>query len=388
MIKIQEKTQCCGCSACANICPKQAISMVPDSLGFLYPTVNEDLCIKCNLCDKVCSFNENYEKPIDFNNPRPFGVRHKNIEEVVSSRSGAVFIALSDWILDQGGTVYGAGYKDHFRVAHKRATTKEERDEFKGSKYVQSDMGSVLSQVKEDLKAGKKVLFSGTSCQVAGVKSFIKHSASQFLDNLFCIDIVCHGTPSPYVWKEYLSYLEKKEKDSITKVFFRDKEMFGWADHRESVVFSQKGRKSYLSYTYLFYKHIMFRQSCGVCHFANTKKPGDITIADFWGWEKTNADVNKDDKGISLILCNTQKGLDLFHSVESSVYFFPVELEKCLQPNLKHPSSVHRMRIQFEHDFNKYGIKYILKRYGDLGWRYKAKILLFNVKKLIARMKK
>ena len=146
MIHIEKPENCCGCSACKSICPKDAISMESDTLGFLYPKVNLDKCIDCGLCEKVCAFNDHYDVSLNLSEPKAFGVRHKNMKEIESSRSGAAFIALSDWILDNGGVVYGAGYKDHFRVTHKRALTKQERDEFKGSKYVQSDMENVFLQ--------------------------------------------------------------------------------------------------------------------------------------------------------------------------------------------------------------------------------------------------
>ena len=137
MVNITDKSQCCGCTACANICAHEAITMEPDALGFLYPKVDESKCVDCGLCDKVCAFNDNYDKSLNLPSPDVYGARHKDMDEVMKSRSGATFVAISDYILDNGGVVYGVGYKEHFRVAHKRATTKEERDEFRGSKYVQ-----------------------------------------------------------------------------------------------------------------------------------------------------------------------------------------------------------------------------------------------------------
>lgn len=386
MLDNKQKEHCSGCSACFNICPKGAISMVPDALGFLYPIVDDKRCIKCGLCEKVCSFSDDYIKPNDFSAPYAFGARHKNLNEVETSRSGAIFIAVSEWIISQGGTVYGAGYTGHFRVAHKRACDKTGIDEFKGSKYVQSDVCDVFAKVRDDLKAGLYVLFSGTSCQVAGIQSYLRRSAINYLDRFYAIDIVCHGVPGPFIWKKYLEYLETKEEDCAISVSFRDKDLFGWRAHKESVTFKNKGKIPYSSYTYLFYQHIMFRHSCRVCHFANIKKPGDITIADFWGWQKTNENANKDDKGISLILCNSKKGKDLFEKVQESLDWFPVELEKCLQPNLKHPSVINKKRMMFERDFEKYGIEYVMKKYGDMGWRYKMKKKYMAIKNFVKKV--
>jgi ferredoxin len=163
MTKINKgKVDCCGCTACENVCPHGAILMEPDVLGFLYPKVNDDKCVDCGLCEKVCSFHENYDRTLNLPIPLAYAARHKDMHEVETSQSGAAFIALSDWILEQRGIVYGAGYDEHFRVIHKRASNKEERNEFKGSKYVQSDLNQVFRQIKNDLKNGLIVFFSGT----------------------------------------------------------------------------------------------------------------------------------------------------------------------------------------------------------------------------------
>lgn len=238
MITINNPADCCGCSACASICNHEAITMEPDALGFLYPKVDESKCVDCGLCEKVCSFNENYDKSLNLSEPIAYGARHKNIDEVMKSRSGAVFVAISDYILEQGGVVYGAGYTDHFRVVHKRATTKDERDEFRGSKYVQSDMNTIFRQVKQDLKSGLIVLFSGTPCQTSGLSSYV---GKKLRENLFLIDIVCHGVPGPNLWRDYINYLEEKEGSEINWVNFRDKEQFGWKSHYETFKFKKNG---------------------------------------------------------------------------------------------------------------------------------------------------
>lgn len=240
MIKINNPSDCCGCTACASICAHDAISMEPDALGFLYPKVDASKCVECGLCEKVCQFNDNYDRSLNLKKPIAYAARHKDINEVMKSRSGAAFVTISDYVLEQGGVVYGAGYKDHFRVAHKRATTKEERDEFRGSKYVQSDLTGVFRQVKKDLKNGLTVLFSGTPCQTAGLNAYI---GKKLREHLVLVDIVCHGVPSPFLWRDYIAYLEKKQGDEILVVNFRDKELYGWKDHRESYIFKMGGAK-------------------------------------------------------------------------------------------------------------------------------------------------
>lgn len=383
MIKISKKEDCCGCTACASICPHDAITMVPDALGFLYPQVDMNKCVDCGLCERVCSFNDNYDTSLNLAKPLAYGARHKNMKEVETSRSGAAFIALSDYILEHGGVVYGAGYADHFRVVHKRATTKEERDEFKGSKYVQSDMNSIFRHVKKDLRNGLTVLFSGTPCQTSGLNSYI---GKKLRENLYLVDIVCHGVPGPYLWRDYLNYLEKIQGSPIVWVNFRDKQKYGWRAHLESFIFKNGGGK--MSFTYLFYKHIMFRQSCGKCHFCNTRRPSDITIADFWGWEKTDPEINKDDKGLSLVLVNTEKGKFLFDAVKESMDVIPAELENCLQTHLRMPSDIHPLRMQFEEDYNKKGFEYVYLKYNipQRLQRYKFKLKMI-LKRIYNRIK-
>ena len=359
MINITNPADCCGCTACASVCAHDAIMMHPDALGFLYPKVDTAKCTDCGLCEKVCAFNDNYDKHLNLRSPLAFGARHKDINEVETSRSGATFIAISDYILAQGGVVYGVGYEDHFRVCHKRATTKEERDEFKGSKYVQSDLTGIFRQVKQDLKDGLLVFFSGTPCQTSGLNSYIgKHLRK----NLLLVDVVCHGVSSPYVWRDYLEHIEDKQKDTLLKVNFRDKQLFGWNLHRESCIFKSNPNET-VTFQATFYNKLHFRHSCHNCHFCNTIRPSDITIADFWGWEKTNPEINADDKGVNLILVNTEKGLQTFHAIREHLNVFDAELANSLQPNLQAPTAIHPKRIQFEQDYINRGFAYVSNKY-------------------------
>lgn len=378
MITIKDKSACCGCSACANICAHHAITMRPDGMGFLYPEVDKSKCIDCGLCNQVCAFNDDYDKSRNLEEPDVYAARHKNINEISTSRSGAVFIALSDWILEQGGVVYGAGYEDHFRVVHKRATNKEQRDEFKGSKYVQSDLKDTFYQIRMDLKQGYKVMFSGTPCQTSGLLSYLK-LLKQDISQLYVVDLVCHGVPAPYVWCDYLKYIEKKYHARITAVNFRDKSQLGWAAHKESFRLEDK----YVctsTYSDLFCKCIMFRDSCGVCHFANLKRPSDLTIGDFWGWEKVDQHINTDNKGVSLLLVNTEKGRRLFSKIANQINYLKSDIRHCLQPNLEHPSLINPLRTEFEQNFISQGFVYCAKKYGDIGLSHRIYSLLRKVK--------
>ncbi len=380
MINITNKENCCGCTACASVCVMKAIEMKHDALGFLYPEVNKELCNDCGLCEKVCAFHQNYDKSKNLEEPDVYAVRHKDMREIETSRSGAMFIAISDWILEQGGVVYGVGYVDHFRVAHKRAITKEECNEFKGSKYVQSDVNTTFSQVRKDLKNGLYVLFSGTPCQTSGLQSYLKTLRTD-TSKLYVVDIVCHGVPSPFFWRDYLAFIEKKQGKKATEVNFRDKSKLGWSAHKESFKF---GDTYTYTYTYTFYQHIMFRRSCGVCHFTNFQHPSDITIADYWGWQKAvGAEFNADNKGVSLVLVNTTKAQALFKTININLNYIKTDTKSCLQPNLQHPSYIHPKRDAFELDYIKYGLVYVCKKYGDMGWRHQVKRAVRGIKNLL-----
>lgn len=354
MIDIKTPMECCGCSACASICNHDAISMQPDALGFLYPKVDMDKCINCGLCEKVCAFNQYYDTSQNLPEPIVYGARHKDIQSVMLSRSGAVFIALSDFVLDQGGVVYGVGFEGHFHVVHKLATNKIERDEFRGSKYVQSDMRNTFPLVKKDLIDGRLVMFVGTPCQTSGLNSYI---GTRLRNNLLLIDIVCHGTPSPYLWRDYIDYLENKSGNKIVKVNFRDKMKFGWVAHHETYMYDNCS-ESVVAETN-FYRSIFFRKSCNVCHFCNLRRPSDITLGDFWGWEKQDVEINNDDKGLNLVLINTSRGGWLFEQAKANLIVFLAHGNTYLQPNLCHPTAMHPFRDMLEQDYTSKGFEYV-----------------------------
>lgn len=358
MIQITDKRDCCGCTACENVCGHSAISLQPDELGFLYPVVDVEKCVDCGLCDKVCQFHNDYCRYDNFDAPLIFGARHKDPYELNRSQSGAASWAIIQKFTANGGIVYGVGFDNPAHIIHKRATSIEECEEFRGSKYVQSDLRRVFPKVRKDLIAGKKVLFIGTGCQVAGLKSYIPRKLHE---NLITVDLVCHATPAPAVWKSYLDYLEKKYHSKVVHADFRDK-AFGWHSHKECITFENGGKEVSENYFWLFYNHLTIRPSCTNCHYTNFSRVSDITISDFWGWEKYYDEWN-DNKGVSLIMINSDKGR-IFIDCDINLDMIESDEAKCSQPQLRHPIAPNPEYNEAVRIFVKKGYKGLAVKYG------------------------
>ena len=374
-ISIKKQEECCGCSSCASICATKAITMHLDILGFKYPVVDAAKCTNCGLCVKKCAF----EKPIpiaDFQQEY-HALRHSNEDELLKSQSGAAFVILSDVVLEQGGVVYGAAFDDEFHVIHKRTTSSEEREELRYSKYTQSDMEGCYKEVVNDLKNGILVLFTGTPCQVAAIKSFVP---VRLHNNLLLVDIICHGVPSPQIWHDYLKYIENKY-GKIKKAYFRDKRI-GWNVQKETFINVQGKEKCFITYKKLFYSHVCLRHSCYNCQFTSYNRCSDITISDFWGWEKIS-DRFKDNKGVSLCIINTNKGKRLFNSAAKEHFTQEVAKEDCVQPQLIHPAKYNPNRENFEKDYKEKGFLYIAKKYSDLNFQTQFKYKLRKLKQVL-----
>lgn len=365
---------CCGCTACENICPKQAITMQPDNLGFLYPQIDDSKCIDCGLCVKTCNFSDNYKTIQSNNYPIIFAVRSNKTEELQKSQSGASFFELAKTFIQCGGIVYGAALTFDFSVKHIKVETLEELDKLRMSKYTQSRLTTILQQVRTDLQNGNKVLFSGTPCQVSGLNSFIPE---RLKEKLTTIDLICHGVPSPSVWKEYIKYIEKKH-GILQSCTFRDK-AFGWASHFETFRFSNGKIKSTRIFRDLFYSHLMLRYSCYKCPFTNLNRVADITVGDFWGWHNFSTQFN-DNLGVSLVFVNSKKGERLYNTTKPNLLYIQSNVEDCLQPQLQYPSPMHPEREQFEQDFIAKGFQFVAKKYGAIGIRFVINQINENLK--------
>lgn len=378
----KQKGECCGCTACASVCPHDAITMQADDLGFLYPQIDDARCVDCGLCVKVCQFGADYACTGKRAEPEVYAARLKSENQLARSQSGGAFYGMAAEVIRRGGVVYGAGFTGHFHVAHKRAVTLQKLEELRGSKYVQSDMREVFPQVKADLRAGRTVLFSGTPCQVSGLQSYV---GVKLQSQLYTVDLVCHGVPSPAVWHDYLDYVEQKEGEPCTGVNFRDKS-FGWGTHEETFRFASGRKITRSTYRYLFYKHYMLRESCFQCPYTNLKRCSDVTVADFWGWTKVSTEFN-DNKGVSLVLVNSDKGKELLDEARSAFHLIKSNTTDCLQPQLQHPSRPHHRRSAFLCDYKKRGFVFVAKRYGDMGVRYRLALIKGRLVRCLLRIK-
>lgn len=382
MISIYDKMEnCCGCTACKSICPQNAIKMKPDTEGFLYPLINQELCIDCGICIETCAFQKGYDISQNYKIPEVYALKHKSSIVRKSSSSGGAFTAISDYILSIGGIIYGATFDENIRVIHKRANTVEGRNSFRGSKYVQSDLSNVFEQVKTDLLEEKPVLFTGTGCQVAGLKKYLLKSKVN-IEKLFLVDFICHGTSSPLIFKDYISLLEKKHRSKVIQYYFRSK-VNGWG-HTEEVIF-MNGKHDYTStlskiHKKLFYSNLCIRPSCHVCRYANKTRPSDITMADFWGIENYFPEF-KDFLGVSAIIVNSYKGSKIFANITKSIDYKLSNIEACAkkQRNLNKPTIVNPRREEFWYDYNKYGFIYNAKKYAGYSYKGRFKELIKKI---------
>ena len=387
MISITDKTRCCGCTACQAACPHDAIVMKPDVLGFTYPEVDMSACVDCGLCEKVCAFVKDCDAslPVDRSlTAEVQAARHKDGNVVAASQSGGVFTALSDAVLSEGGVIYGAAYKGLDEVSHIRAESAQERNLLRGSKYVQSDMGQIFRSVREDLVNGRKVLFSGTPCQVAGLKSYIPE---RLHENLLLVDFICHGVPSPSVWKDYVEYMSRK--GNIVRAIFRDKSVAGWKVHADSFLYEDGKKRTGDTFRVLFYKNIILRHNCGNCPYNVTAHPADVTIGDFWGVAEV-LPVMDSGAGTSMVICNTEKGkllMSRIRELELETVSLTYDFMSRKNPNLVRPANIYKDRRRFEEEYSRKGFLHVARKWGDLGWRYKAWQLKIWLKRLVCRAK-
>lgn len=363
MIEIKEKNKCCGCHACYNACPVNAIKMKEDGNGFKYPEVDKEKCINCGLCERVCPIIQNRKADISDEIHKAYAVNNKDDNTRKNSSSGGMFSLIATYVLDNKGIVFGAAFDDEWQVKHIEIDNKEDLAKLQTSKYVQSTIGDAYKKAKQYLDDNKMVLFTGTPCQIEGLQTYLQKD----YEKLYTQDIVCHGVPSPKVWKKYLEYREKQDNKKPIKVNFRQKDN-GWGTYEFLIKYKDNEYKVNHNND-LFFKaflgNVCLRESCYSCSFKKMNRLSDITLGDFWGIENILPEMN-DDKGTSLVIINSLKGKELFDKVKENCNYKEVDFRKSVDPyNISyfHSSEKHKNADKFCEDIEDMEFDKVVNKY-------------------------
>lgn len=322
---------CTGCAACANSCPRQCIQMIADAEGFLRPVVDTRRCIDCGVCQKVCPILH----PNACDNPTvAYAAIHKDENIRMESTSGGVFSFLCQWIFDHGGVVFGAAYTDNFSVEHRCVRSMDELSALRTAKYAQSQIGDSFQKVRQLLADGQYVLFSGTPCQIGGLRTLL----GKDYERLVLVDLICHGVPSPAVWSRYVDYRSKTDASGATPVSInlRSKET-GWPGY--SVHFDYGNGTHYSArntedpFMRCFVGNLCLRPSCYDCQFKGTFRSSDFTLGDYWGVWSQLPDYN-DGKGTSIVLVHSERGRRIWSDIDAQVQSQKVDVAHCMDENI------------------------------------------------------
>ncbi len=367
---IVDPSRCTGCLLCHKLCPKNAIEIKKDDLGFLYPVINYEKCIQCNLCERACSSLPLYKQ----NDTREcYAAINKDQNIVANSASGGVFPALASYILERGGIVFGAGYGECFSIEHLGIKREEEIPKLQGTKYPQSNILEVYEEIQEVLVEKKEVLFIGTSCQCSAIRKYLEFNKVSD-EKLHIVDIFCNGVFSPTIWKEYISYLEDKF-GKIDYVSFRDKKK-GWRNKHLKIIACGKDISDYCnnhaSILRMYEMKIGFRESCYQCPYMIMDRVGDVSIGDFWGIERIKPGFDRN-TGVSAIIVNNHKGRKMIEEIKNEFDVIAVSDIEILQPVLRGFNTKHSRRTDFIKTYRYGGIMAILDKYGKVKGALKLK---------------
>lgn len=380
MIRYLDYNECTLCQACVNICPKECIELKFFKEGFEYPTINKEECIGCEKCKNVCPvLNKlNIKKSLK----ETYVVKNLNENIRKNSSSGGFFSAISEHIFDEKGYIVGAAFDKNLKVQHIMINNKNQLHKIRGSKYVQSYIGDIYKNIRKQLKIGNKVLFSGCPCQVAGLKKFL----GKEYENLYTVDFICHGIPSQYTFDKYISYLENKYNSKIKEFLFRDKTN-GWHSFNVKVtmtnanVYSKRGIED--AYMRGFLGNIYLKKSCHNCKFRNLTSGSDLTMGDYWGAEVEEKEID-DDKGLSLVVVNSEKGRYLINSI-NQVFFKKIDFDIATKYNQRIFSSCkeNSCRREFFYTAEKSGYNKAFAKYCEQSKLEKLKnIIRCNLSKI------
>ena len=386
----QMKTDCCGCGACMMACPKHAISMEYDEIGFVYPVINGTACIDCGACKKACSFSKRRTEKIGESSAECYAACNLNQEELRNSTSGGIFSALAHAFLEQGGCVVGACMELEDGKVHAYHTiidTKEKLPLLQGSKYVQSNLWECLNAVDMALKAGRNILFSGTPCQVDAIRGKFK---IYLKTQLFTIDVVCHGVPNENLFEAFIEEYQKKNNIKLKEIVFRDKKS-GWG-HKGSIVTTDNKIVTFTREEFSFYSYFVdgeiSRDSCYSCPYACLERVGDITIGDYWGIKNYDPQLLAENggtfdfqQGVSCLIVNNTRGNELLKRFGSNIQKAPIEIQHVTQINtqLREPAKHTELRNKIFTLYNKEGYCKVEKMFQRqmLYRRLKRKIKAF-----------
>ena len=384
MINIVEKCNCCGCTACYNACPKRAISMRADTEGFLYPEIDDDKCIKCGVCEKVCPILNPPARPMK--SVSAYVTQCNKVDVLQESTSGGFMDCLGEYVISNGGVVFGVKYGNDFMPIHSLAVNTEDLKAFRNSKYSQSVLGDAFSDIKKYLEQEQKVLFIGTPCQVAGLKSYLRKE----YENLISADLVCRSIPSPLLFKKYLEWQEKKYNSKINSIVCRNK-TYGY--HRGTLVIRFENGRVYSGsnrvdkYMKAFHTNICSRPSCYSCQFKTKTRCSDFTVFDSWRPDVVCEGLADNDQGYSNVVIHTLKGEQIIHEISGStiwrgdqetMFRFTGEMERS---SVKKP----QVRDDFYIELNRHGFEDTMKKYVYVGIKDRLiegiKPFIFTVKR-------
>ena len=329
-----KKVDCNGCGICAIKCPQKAISMIEDSEGFLYPSINKKKCSNCGLCKRVCS-----NRPLKNKNEiKVYIAKNKNNSQRKKSTSGGMFILIASEIIKKDGIVFGVKFDDNLMAVHDYATTIEDCEKFSSSKYIRSDMNNAYNKVEQFLSKGKYVLFTGTPCQCYALKKYLNKE----YERLITCEIVCHSNPSPKIFKMFISNLEKKYNKKIIDFKFRNKEKCN-----KPYAITSDGRKIINeTYNTAFGNMLISRPSCSKCEFCDLNRKADITIGDFWGAKQMFPEIY-DENGISLICINSENGRKIFEKISKNITYSEVNINDAFKFNHNSNMDEHSNKRKF-----------------------------------------
>lgn len=360
---IDKKENCCGCGSCYQICPQNCIELQYDGEGFLYPSINYEKCLNCGLCENSCPVNKSSSYSECSSKVELYAAINKDEKIRMNSSSGGIFTLFAEWILDHGGLIFGAAFDDDWTVHHVAIESRNELFKLRSSKYMQSRTERTYSEVKQKLLENRLVLYTGTPCEIEGLKKYLKND----YENLYTQDIICHGSPSPKLWKKYVEYRERRANADLRELSFRHKKV-GRSTYSVQFEFANNTKYEKLAakdiYTQMFLQNLCLRPSCYNCSFKKINRVSDITLGDFWGCDEFCPELD-DGKGCSIVIVHSEKGRKLFDAIKSKIKYEEIdELEAfTYNPSMTMSASMPKLRDEFMAQIDTISIDELANKY-------------------------